>query len=158
MDHAQNQAQDGFSSPIASAAGNASTKTGPNTKQGPHGQVYDNVDVFGMGTPLHSDLSHISGPQDFNERVVGEETWPMPVDVPQLSPSMVISQQLLQHELHILGDIDYFGSPFRDSTNWAKSPSPLFSPGLPEFYTRLRYNLDALPFKQFMKDLEAPGA
>ena len=119
--------------------------------------MYDNVDVFGIGTPLHSDLSHISGPQDLNERVVGEEPWPMPLDVPQLSPSLVISQQLPQHELPMFVDTD-FGSPSWDLTNWPKSPSPLFSPVAPEFYTRVRYNLDALPFEQFMKDLGAPGA
>jgi hypothetical protein len=146
VDHAQNQARDGFSSPIASAFDNASTKTGPNVEQGPHGQVYDNVDIFGMGTPLHSDLSHISGPQDLNERVVGEEPWSMLLDDPQLSPSMAISQQLPQHELLDFVDID-FGSP-----------GPLFSPVPPELYPRVRYNLDALPFKQFMKDLGAPGA
>jgi len=81
----------------------------------------------------------------------------MHLDVPHLSPSMVISQQLPQHELPILAYSD-FGSPSWNFTNWAKSPGSLLSPVHPEFYTRARYNLDALPFKQFMKDLGAPGA
>jgi hypothetical protein len=68
---------------------------------------------------------------------------------------MVISQQLPQHELPDFFDIG-FGLSW-DLTNGAKSPSPLFSPVHPEFYTRVSYNLDALPFNQFMKDLEAPG-
>jgi hypothetical protein len=157
VDHAQNQARDGFASPVASAAGNATTKTGLNVEQGPHGQVYNNVDVFSIGTPLPSDLSHISGPQGLNERVVGEEPWPMLLDVPQLSPSMVISQQLPQHEPPMFVDID-FESPSWNLTNWAKSPSPLFSPVPPEFYTRVGDNLDALTFKQLMKDLGLLGA
>lgn len=157
MDHAQNQARDGFSFPVASAVSNASTKTGPNVEQEPHEQVYNNVDIFGMGTSVHSDLSQISDHQDLNESVVGEEPWPMPLDVPQLSPSMVISQQLPQHEPPIFDDID-FGSPSYDLTNWAKSPNSLLSPVPPEFYTPVRCNMDALSLKQFMGDLGAPGA
>ena len=155
MDHVQNQALDGFSSPITSALTKVSAKTGPNVEQRPHGQAHDNVDILGIGTQLHSDLSHFSSPQDINERIVGEESWPMPLDVPQLSPSMIMSEQLPQHELTKFGDIDC--GPSWDLINWAKSPSPLFSPVPIEFYTRVSYNLDALPFKQFMNDLEASG-
>jgi hypothetical protein len=155
MDYTQIQTLDGFPSPIASALGNASANTGPNVEPRPHGQVYDSVDILGMATLLHSDLSHISGPQDLNERLVGEEPWSIPCDVPQLSPPMVRSEQLPQHELPKFGDIDF--GPSWELINWAKSPSPLFSPVPLEFYTRVSYNLDALPFKQFMKDLEASG-
>jgi hypothetical protein len=155
VDHAQNQALGGFSSPIASALANASAKTGPNVEQRPHGQLYDRADILGMGTSLHSDLSHISGPQDLNECVAGEEPWPIPLEVPQLSPSMVMSEQPPQHELPKFGDIDF--GPSWDLINWTKSPSPLFSPAPLEFYPVVRYNLDALPFKEFMKDLEASG-
>jgi hypothetical protein len=155
VDHTQIQALGGFPPPIASALAIASAKTGPNVQQRPHGQVYDSVDIIGMETLLHSNLSHISGPQDLNESVVEEEPWPIPLEVPQLSPSMVMSEQLPQHELPKFGDIDF--GPSWDLINWTKSPSPLFSPVPLEFYPRVRYNLDALPFKQFMKDLEASG-
>ena len=114
--------------------------------------MYDIVDILGVGIPLNSDLSHIFGPQYLNDRVVREEPWPMPTDVPRLSPSMVISQQLPYNEVLNFVDCD-----FGHLTNWTKSPSPLFSLIPPEFYTRACYNPDALPFKQFMKDLEAPG-
>jgi hypothetical protein len=117
--------------------------------------VYGSVDILGIRTSLHSDLSNISCSQDLNERVVEEELWAMPLDVPQLSLSMAMSEQLPQHQLSKLGDID-FGTSW-DLINWAKSPSSLFSPVPLEFYPRVRYNLDALPFKQFMKDLEASG-
>jgi hypothetical protein len=155
MDHTQIQTLDGFPSPVVSTLGSAPAKTGDNFEQRPHGQVYDSVDILGMGTLLHPDLSHVFGPQDLNERVVAEEPWSMPCDVPQLSPPTVRSEQLPQHELPKFGDIDF--GPSWELVNWAKSPSSLFSPVPLEFYTHVSYNLDALPFKQFMKDLEASG-
>jgi len=152
VDHTQNQARDRFSPSIAPAIGNIS----PNVEQGPDNQVYDMNDVSSIGTPLHSDPLYISGPQDLNEHVIGEELFLMPSDVPPLSSPMVTFQQFPQRELSMPYDI-VSESPFGDLINWPRSPSPLIPPIHLEFRTHGWCNLDALPFKKFMKDLRHPG-
>lgn len=153
VDHAQSQARAGSSPLITSTVGNGSANTGLNVEEGPHGQRYDHFDVPGMGTQLQFDFSYTLGLQNLNEHVVGEE--PMTLDVPQLSPPMLIGQHFPQYEQSSIADLDF---DFFNSTNWTtRSPSPLFPPVYPEFYVQKTCNLDALPFKQFMKDLGASG-